>query len=104
MTPRPIQHPGIPDATAAGLRQAGVKACFCSSGVIPPPVSLITTKAGYETTLALTRTCPPDGVYLTALSRTFRNARWRAAGSAPTGISGAWATTSSRIRLPWAAR
>ena len=36
-----------------------MNACFCSSGVIPTPVSLITTNACCATTLALTRTCPP---------------------------------------------
>src|SRR5262249_24428328 len=87
VTPRPIPRPGIPAATAAGLRHDGVNAWRCSSGVIPAPVSLMTTNACCETTLALTRTCPPDGVYFAALSRTLRNARWRATGSAPTGIS-----------------
>src|ERR1019366_6198181 len=104
VTPRPIPRPGTPDADADGLRQANVNACSCSSGVIPAPVSLIMTNACCATTLALTRTCPPAGVYLTALSSTLRNARWSATGSAATGISAPSATNSRRTLSPWASR
>src|ERR1019366_2315103 len=104
VTPRPIPRPGRPDADADGLRQANVNACFCSSGDIPTPVSLIMTNACCATTLALTRTCPPAGVYLPALSSTLRNARWSATGSAATGISAPSATNSKRTLSPWASR
>src|SRR5438105_1659912 len=98
---RPSPLPRAPDATAPAPRKAKSNARARSSSLIPMPVSLTTTKAWGPAAPARMRTSPPCGVYLMAFSRTLRNARWSATGSARTASSGRSAMNSIRSRPPY---
>ena len=104
MRPSPRPEPAAPEARAAWPRNENSKARCCSPALMPTPVSLMTTKAWDPDRPARIRTWPPAGVYFTALSRTFRNARCTASESARTGSSGLSAMNSIRRRSSWARR